>query len=251
MALPISEEQAQTLTDHLTELRFRLVRSAYGIVAGAIIMWNFADKLLEAIAKPIAPYLPNGKLVFLNPTDMFVAHMKLAGLSGLVLSSPIWLYQLWKFVSPGLYAHEKKYSLAFIFSSILLFLLGSSFCFFFVLPAGLKFLLEFGASAGQAMITLPEYLSFFVTMIVVFGAAFELPMLIVVLGLFGIVDQKFLREKRRYAIVIMAVAAAIVTPPDVLSMMMLLVPLWLLYEASILVVGITGRRKTRSDVDGI
>jgi sec-independent protein translocase protein TatC len=247
MAAPISEEQAQTITDHLSELRDRLVKSAWAIAIGAVACWNFADKILEAIAKPVAPYLPNGKLVFLNPTDMFVAHMKLAGLSGMILACPVWLYQLWRFVSPGLYAHERKYSLLFVLSSAFLFLFGCTFCYFLVLPAGLKFLLEFGSNAGQAMITLPEYLSFFVTMILVFGAAFELPMVIVVLGLFGIVDQKFLREKRRYAVVILAVAAAVVTPPDVLSMMMLLVPLWLLYEASILVVGVTGRRKTRRD----
>lgn len=247
MASPISEEQAQTLTDHLTELRYRLVRAAWGIAICAIVCWNFADKMLETIAKPVAPYLPGGKLVFLNPTDMFVAHMKLAGLGGLVISCPIWMYQLWKFVSPGLYSNERKYSLMFVTASVLLFVFGSTFCYLLVLPAGLKFLLEFGSSAGQAMITLPEYMSFFVTMILVFGLAFELPMVIVVLGLFGIVDQKFLREKRRYAVVILAVVAAIVTPPDVLSMMMLLVPLWLLYEASILVVGVTGRRKQAVD----
>ncbi len=243
MAGPISEEQAQTLTDHLTELRDRLVKSAWAIFLGAIVAWNFADKILETMAKPVAPYLPNGKLIFLNPTDMFVIHMKLAGLAGLIISCPIWIYQLWKFVSPGLYSHERKYSLMFVGASVFLFLFGCTFCYFFVLPAGLKFLLEFGSSAGQAMITLPEYMSFFITMILVFGLAFELPMVIIVLGLFGIVDQKFLREKRRYAVVILAVAAAIVTPPDVLSMMMLLVPLWLLYELSIIVVGFTGRRK--------
>lgn len=247
MAQPISEEQAQTLTDHLTDLRVCLVKSAWAIAIAAIACWNFADKILEAIAKPVAPYLPNGKLVFLNPTDMFVAHMKLAGLAGLVLACPVWLYQLWKFISPGLYSHERKYSLMFVGASVFLFMFGCTFCYLLVLPAGLKFLLEFGSNAGQAMITLPEYMSFFVTMILVFGLAFELPMVIVVLGLFGIVDQKFLREKRRYAVVILAVAAAVVTPPDVLSMMMLLVPLWLLYEASILVVGVTGRRKQPTD----
>lgn len=236
-------QQGQTLTDHLSELRDRLIRSAWGILIMMVVAWNFADRILEAMIEPVKAYLPNGKLVFLSPTDMFMAHIKIAAMAGIILSCPIWIYQLWKFVSPGLYAHEKKYSVLFIFSGIALFLTGCSFCFFFVLPAALHFLLTFGSSVGQAMITLSEYLSFFVTMILVFGASFEMPLVIVVLGLFGIVDQKFLREKRRYAIVILAIVAAIVTPPDIMSMLMLLVPLWVLYEASILVVGVTGRRK--------
>ncbi len=245
---PIDDGQGQTLTDHLSELRDRLIKSAYGILAMMVVAWNFREKVLESIVAPVQQYLPNGKLIFLSPTDMFMAHIKITAMLGIIFSCPIWLYQLWKFISPGLYAHEKKYSVAFIGSGVGLFLLGSGFCYFLVLPAALKFLLqEFGSSVGQAMLTLEEYLSFFVTMILVFGAAFEMPLIIVLLGLFGIVDQKFLREKRRYAIVILAIVAAIVTPPDLLSMLMLLVPLMVLYEISILIVGLLGRRKAPED----
>lgn len=233
----------QTLTDHLTELRDRLIKSAYAIIFFAIIAWNFADRILLEIIKPAQPYLPNGKLVFLSPTDMFMAHIKITMMAAVILSCPFWLFQLWKFISPGLYSHEKKYSVAFIGSGVFLFLLGCGFCYFMVLPASLKFLLTFGSDIGQAMLTMHEYLSFFVTMILVFGAAFEMPLIIVILGLFGIVDQKFLREKRRYAVVILAIVAGVVAPPDLMSMLMLLVPLLVLYEASIIAVGMTGRRK--------
>lgn len=243
MTGPIDEGGGQTLTDHLSELRDRLIKSAYGILVMMVVAWNFREKVLEYIIHPVQSYVPNGKLIYLSPTDMFMAHIKVTAMLGIILSCPIWLYQLWKFISPGLYAHEKKYSIAFIGSGVALFLLGSGFCYFLVLPAALKFLLEFGSDVGQAMLTLSEYLSFFVTMILVFGAAFEMPLIIVLLGLFGIVDQNFLREKRRYAVVILAIAAAIVTPPDLLSMLLLLVPLCVLYEISILVVGIVGRRK--------
>jgi sec-independent protein translocase protein TatC len=243
MTGPIDDGGGQTLTDHLSELRDRLVKSAYGIVFMMVVSWSFREKVLEYIIHPVQNYVPNGKLIYLSPTDMFMAHIKVTAMLGIILSCPIWLYQLWKFISPGLYAHEKKYSVAFIGSGVLLFLLGSGFCYFLVLPAALKFLLEFGSEVGQAMLTLSEYLSFFVTMILVFGAAFEMPLIIVLLGLFGIVDQTFLREKRRYAVVILAIAAAIVTPPDLLSMLLLLVPLCVLYEISILIVGIVGRRK--------
>lgn len=236
-------EQPQTLTDHLSELRFRIVRSAMAVFVGMILAWNFADRILDKIVAPVRSYVPNGKLIFLSPTDMFIAHIKIAAMAGIILSCPFWIYQFWKFVSPGLYAHEKKYSVLFIGSGVALFLVGCGFCYFLVLPAALHFLLTFGSGEGQAMITLGEYLSFFTTMILVFGASFEMPLVIVILGLFGIVDQAFLREKRRYAIVILALICAVVTPPDVASMLMLLVPLYVLYELSILVIGLTGRRK--------
>ena len=244
---PLDSAPGQTLTDHLSELRDRLIKCAYGILIMAVVSWNFADRILEKMTAPIQKYLPNGKLIFLSPTDMFMAHIKITMMAAVILSCPIWIFQLWKFIAPGLYAHEKKYSLLFIGSGVGLFLVGCSFCYFLVLPAALQFLLTFGGSVGQAMITLSEYLSFFVTMILVFGAAFEMPLVIVILGLFGIVDQKFLREKRRYAVVILAIVAAIVTPPDIMSMLMLLVPLYVLYECSIIVVGITGRRKAPED----
>jgi sec-independent protein translocase protein TatC len=239
-------ERVLTLTDHLGELRDRLVRSAWAIALMTVLCWNFTDQLMAFIIQPIKAFVPNGKLIYLSPTDMFVAHMKLAFAGGLILSCPVWLYQVWGFVAPGLYAKEKKYTVLFMTSGIGLFGVGMGFAYYLVLPAALKFLLEFGNSSGQAMITLKDYLSFFTTIILVFGGCFELPLVIVILGAMGIVDQKFLRTKRRYAVVILALIAAIITPPDILSMMMLLVPLLVLYEISILLVGAIGKKKQAS-----
>jgi sec-independent protein translocase protein TatC len=237
----------QTIMDHLTELRDRLIKSAWAIAVMSIGAWVFSEQILEAIARPIHDFIPGGKLVFLNPVDMFVAHMKVSMTVGTIASCPIWLYQVWRFVAPGLHQHERKYSLIFIGAGTGLFATGVSFAYFLVLPTGLKFLLNFGGgTVGQPMITLPEYLSFFTTMTLVFGASFELPLVLVVLGAFGLIDQQFLRTKRRYAIVILSILAALITPPDVMSMLMLLIPLIALYEISIILVGMIGRKRAEA-----
>ena len=239
-------ERFQTLTDHLAELRDRLIKSAYAVTATSILCWNFSEQLLELIERPIKDFIPGGKLVYLNPTDAFMAHVKIAVTAGVVLACPIWLYQVWRFVAPGLYSRERRYTAVFISSGTGLFAVGVCFAYFLVLPTGLKFLLQFGSASSAPMITLPEYLSFFNTMILVFGAAFELPLVLTILGVIGLIDQKFLRDKRRYAIVILSILSAIITPPDVMSMLMLLVPMMGLYEISILLVGLVGRKKAEA-----
>lgn len=244
----IDDERLQTLTDHLSELRDRLIKSAYAIVATSILAWNFSEPILEWIERPVKAFIPGGKLVYLGPTDAFMAHIKIAITAGIVLACPVWLYQVWRFVAPGLYAKERRYTAVFICSGTSLFVIGVLFAYYLVLPTGLKFLLQFGSESSAPMITLPEYLSFFNTMILVFGASFELPLVLVILGVIGLIDQRFLREKRRYAIVLLAVLSAIITPPDVMSMLMLLVPMMALYEISILLVGITARKRVESNI---
>ena len=162
------------------------------------------------------------------------------------MACPAWIYQAWMFIAPGLYAHEKKYSLTFVFAGIILFLTGVSFAYFLVLPSAFEFLFSFGGSVDKPLITISEYMSFFATMTLVFGASFELPLILVALGVLGIVSSNTLREKRRYAIVALATIAAVITPPDVLSMMMLLVPLAGLYEISILVVRVVERKRSQT-----
>jgi sec-independent protein translocase protein TatC len=239
----MDQERLQTLPEHLTELRDRLVKAAWAIALFSIIALVFSDKIFDVIRGPIVPYLPQGGLVFTNPMDKFVAHMKVALMCGVVFSCPWWIYQAYGFISPGLYAKEKRYSTWFILAGSGLFILGVLFAYFLVLPMAFHYLLTFGGTVDKPLITINEYLSFFVTMVLVFGAAFELPLLIVILGAIGLVSAKGLREKRRYAIVGMAVFAAIITPPDVLSMMLLLVPLCALYEISILLVAMSEKKR--------
>ena len=240
---PSESSPPLSLIDHLTELRDRLVKAAWAIALMGGLCWMFNTQLFDVIRQPIAPYLDVGGLIFTHPIDKFMAHLKVAVLGGVILACPVWIYQAWMFVAPGLYAHERRYSLIFISAGTVLFMTGVLFCYFLVLPAAFKFLLQFGGTTDKPMITISEYLSFFVSMVLIFGVAFELPLVIVVLGAMGLVDQKFLREKRRIMVVVLAIVSAIVTPPDLMSMLLLLVPLCVLYEISILLVGMIGRRK--------
>lgn len=238
-----SKSNDQTLVDHLTELRDRLIKSAWAIMIGTVLGLIFSEQIFNLVRHPIEAHIPGGGLVFTNPMDKFMAHMKLAMVSGVVLSCPAWIYQIWSFVAPGLYAHEKKYSVMFILSGVVLFLTGVSFAYFLVLPTAFHFLFTFGGSIDKPLITISEYMSFFTTMTLVFGVCFELPLVLVALGALGLITSQTLREKRRYAIVILATISAVITPPDVLSMLMLLVPLAVLYEISIVFVRIIERKR--------
>ena len=234
---------ASTLTDHLAELRDRLIRSAWALAICTCACWYFNEQIFNFVRAPIMPFLDNHGLIFTGPMDKFIAQLKVAVMAGAILSCPIWLYQLWMFVAPGLYTHERKYSAMFISAGTILFLAGVAFVYYLVMPMAFKFLFSVGGTTDKPMISIKEYMSFFTTMTLVFGAAFELPLVITLLGVIGIVNQKFLREKRRFAIVGLAVLCAIITPPDLLSMLMLLGPMWFLYEISIIIVGLVERKK--------
>lgn len=228
----------QSLIEHLTELRTRLVSSVIGLICASIFCYMWSEQLFAYIRMPIAPYLPNNGLVFTAPMDKFLSHVQIAIFAGAILSCPFWFYQVWKFVAPGLYYNERKYALGFISSGVLLFVSGVLMCYFLILPVTFEFLMNFGGSTDKPMITISEYLSFFITMNLVFGLAFELPLILVVLGMMGIVSKTFLADKRRYAIVIISIFAAVATPsPDAVSMLLLMVPMAVLYEVAVILVG--------------
>lgn len=225
-----------SLVEHLVELRYRLVRSLQGIVIGAAVGIFYAEFLMGIIRRPILPYLQGGGLVFTGVMDKFMAHLKVGALSGVILTCPYWLYHLWKFISPGLYKNERRYAAGFIAAGSILFALGVAFVYFFVYPVAFEYLLGFGGDVDKPMITIDEYLGFFVLTTLLFGLSFELPLVLVVMAMLGLIDATFLKKNRRYAIVILSVVAAILTPPDVISMTMMLVPLYILYEVSIWVI---------------
>lgn len=235
-------EPQQSLVDHLTELRNRLIRALLAIAIGAFASWNYSEQIFDFIRQPIMPYLPEGGLVFTGMMDKFMAHLKLSILSGFILTCPIWLYQVWAFVAPGLYKNERGYAVSFLSFGSVLFISGAAFVYFLVYPMAFDYLMNFGGATDKPMITIDSYVSFFFTTTLIFGLAFELPLVLVILAMVGLIDQSFLRKNRRYAIVLLSVICAVITPPDLISMIMLFMPMMLLYEGSIWIIMLISKK---------
>lgn len=241
-----SGSETEGFISHLEELRKRVLYSLAFVGIAFCVCWNYSTEIFNIIRKPIAPFLDTagGGLVFTGVMDKFMAHLKVSFMAAIILSCPFWIYQVWKFVTPGLYEKERKYGAWFIICGSILFLSGVLFVYYFVYPATFDFLMNFGGDTDKPLITISDYVSFFILTTLMFGLVFELPIVIVLLGILGIVDAKFLRAKRRYAMVILAVVAAIATPtPDALSMAIMLIPLMFLYEVSIFFVAWLGKPK--------
>lgn len=234
----------QSLIEHLIDLKRSVVRILFIIVGGFVVSIYFSEHIFNFIREPILPYLDSGGLVFTAPIDKFMAHMQVSLLASAIITAPLWLYQVWLFIAPGLYNTEQKIGRYFIFFGTILFLLGVAFVYKIVYPMAFKYLLTFGGGIDKPMITISEYLSFFITTTLLFGCSFELPLILVVLGMLGIIDDKVLREKRRVAIMVLAVFSAIITPPDAISMLAMLIPLLILYEISIILVKRLGRPRS-------
>lgn len=244
---PQSAELAHmSLVEHLIDLKKRIVSALYGIALISGVCFYFSEQLFDVLRRPILPYLPAGGLVYTAPIDKFMAHVKVSMLAGLILSSPWWFFQIWKFIAPGLYAKERKYALSFITVGSVLFLVGCAFAYFLALPAAFEFLFAFGGAQDQAMITINDYLGFLIVTILMFGISFQVPLVLTILGIMGLIDSHFLRSKRRYAVVILAILSAIMTPPDAMSMLLMLVPMMIMYEISIFVVRSVETKKNQS-----
>ena len=237
------EHSNQTLIDHLAELRIRIVQSLYGLLVTSSLAYWQCERIFDFIRKPV-----NQGLVYTGPLDKFMTHLKLGVICGIILSCPFWLYQLWKFVAPGLYQKEKKYMFGFISVGSTLFLAGCAFSYYLVLPMAFHFLFTFGGDTDKPMITIESYLSFFSQMCLMFGVSFELPLILIILGMMGIISQTFLKEKRRYAIMILAVISGLITPPDIMSMLMMLVPMMGLYEIGVFFVGFFEKKRAATEV---
>ncbi len=241
----------QSLVEHLADLRLRLINSLYGIILGFGLCYYFSENIFNIIRQPIQPFLPSGGLIFTGPMDKFMAHLKISLMCAVILTCPFWLYQVWLFVAPALFKKEKRYALGFIISGTFLFVMGSVFTYFVVLPMAFKFLMTFGGDVDKPMISIDEYMSFFTHTSLAFGAAFEMPLVISTLGMLGFVSQKFLKEKRRYAVMVLALISAIITPPDLLSMVLMLFPMLALYEISVVIVGIFERKRIRQQQENL
>src|SRR5579862_8500739 len=240
--IPPAEEEKESMPtmgflDHLEELRRRIIYSIISVAVGFCICWWKVERIYDVMQRPIMDALrSNGmaeKLVYLNPTEPFNLYLKIAALAGLFLTSPFVLYQVWMFISPGLYRREKRYVVPFMVSTIALFTLGGYFGYKIVYPRALDFLIGFGKQF-QPMITIGEYTSLFLSIILGMGLIFELPILIFFLALMGIVSAGFMLKNFRYAVLIIFIIAGIVTPtPDIINMCIFAAPMIGLYVISV------------------
>ncbi len=222
---------------HLEELRRRIIHSALYVVAGFGVCWGFHERIFAIMQRPIMTALASHhldqKLVYLNPTDPFNMYLKVSFLAGIFVASPFVLYQVWAFIAPGLYRHERRYVLPFMFSTVGLFLAGGYFGYKMVYPAALDFLISF---SGQftPMITVQEYTDLFLTIIAGLGIVFEMPILVFFLSLMGILSAGWMWRNFRYSILVIFIIAAIITPTtDIMNMCIFAAPMIVLYVLSI------------------
>jgi sec-independent protein translocase protein TatC len=226
----------ESFISHLIELRNRLLKVVLGFVLVFFALFPFANKIYALLAAPMLAKLPaGGQMIATAVTTPFFIPMKVAMMAAFIIALPHTLYQIWAFVAPGLYAHEKKLMVPVIAASSLLFLAGMAFAYFAVFPVVFGFIVS-SAPAGVAVMTdIAQYLDFVLTLFMAFGLAFEVPIAVVLVARFGWVTIAQLKEARSYVIVGAFILGAIFTPPDIISQFMLAVPLWLLYEAGIVV----------------
>ncbi len=246
----VSDEKEMSFLDHLEELRWRLVRAVLGFLVGVILCGIFADRLVnDVILRPSRMTAPPLNLINTVPYGQITFYMMVVIVAGLIVSSPWILYQLWKFVEPGLLVKERKYISSIVFYTTACFLAGVAFAYFIMLPYMLQFFATFGSTGIVNMFSISEYMSFVLQLILLSGLIFELPMISYFLARFGIVTPAFMRHYRRHAIVAILIIAAVVTPTtDPITMTVFSLPMFALYEMSIWVAGIARRKRdeTRS-----
>lgn len=238
-----------TFIDHLSELRKRMLWSLLAVAILFIPAYAFSTQIFDFLMKPLIENLPEGSsLIFTGPAEGFTTYLKVSFFAALIAAVPFILYQGWKFVAPALYKQEKQIVVPFILFGSVFFLLGAAFCYYVASPPAFKFLLnEYSSEYVKAFPTIREALSFFMALIFGFGLVFEFPLVIFVLSRVGIVTSKWLRQKRKYALLISAVVAAVLTPTtDAISMMLMFVPILVFYELGILVAWLFGKKKTEA-----
>ncbi|HEX6926001.1 MAG TPA: twin-arginine translocase subunit TatC [Longimicrobiaceae bacterium] len=232
--------------DHLEELRWRLIWSLAAALLGAIIGFFLVVHfdVLGILVDPIEPFLSGDKLAFLDPITPFFITLKLAVIVGLILASPIIIYHIWAFLSPALLPSEKRAIVPSLYMGLILFAAGVVMAYFVVVPMTLRFTMGFQTESLTPVITIDKHLGFMIRLLLAFGLVFELPVVVLILSVLGIVTPEFLAEKRRYAIAAIAILSAVLTPGDVITVtILMMVPLMALYEFSILLSRIVEKRR--------
>lgn len=238
-------------TAHLEELRRRIIYCLVAVLVTSLCCYAFKEKIFEFIAIPLIASLPedNSWMIFTGVTEAFFTYLKISFLAGVFLSLPVIFYQLWIFIAPGLYAKEKKVVVPFVIFSTLFFVTGACFGYFVVFPFGFKFLLSFATDVIRPFPSLREYLSFATKLLVAFGLVFELPLITYFLSKVGLITHRTLARNRRYFIVLAFIVSAALTPPDVVTQLLMAGPILILFEVSVMVAKIFGK-KSLTDESG-
>ena len=222
------------LKPHIADLRKRLTISTITVVVMFFACFTFYEPILEWMMAPVKHALPAGtSMIAVEIQETFFTAMKVAFFGGFIISLPVIFWQLWLFLAPGLYDHEKKLVFPFVFFATLMFLLGAAFAYYIVVPIGFDFLIAFGNSVVSVLPSIGKYVGFFTKLLIGFGIAFELPVITFFLAKIGIVNDQMLKDFFRYAVVLIFIVAAVLTPPDVISQALMAAPLLILYGVSI------------------
>ena len=235
-------------TAHLEELRRRLIISFIAVGVGFALSYGFKERLFDILTQPLISVMEAGEtLIYTGLPEAFFTFLKVSFLSGLMIASPVIIYQFWMFVAPGLYDREKRLLIPIVLLSSIFFIGGALFGYFIVFPFGFEFFLGFATETIRPLPSMKEYLSFSAKLLLAFGLVFELPLVITFLAKLGIVTVPFLKKNRKYALLLFFVGAAILTPPDVVTQVMMALPLMILYEISIIGARIFGKKEAAPD----
>ena len=239
------EKTEKPFWDHLEELRNRLMNCLYALLVTSCIGYYVRIPVLEFLKAPLFQALPPEKqhLYFTSVFESFFNHLQIAILAGVFIGSPFFIYQIWAFVGPGLHQHEKKLAFPFVAAGTLFFFAGAAFAYYLVLPVGFKFFLEFGQPMDVPMITVREYFSVLFRLLLLFGASFELPVVMVLLAKVGILNHAMLVAHRRTAIIAITLVSAMFAPPDIMSMLLMMAPLYVFFEGALQVIGFMEKKK--------
>jgi len=242
------EDEKLPFTSHLEELRKRLITCFIAVGVGFVVSFGFKERLFNILVHPLIKVMKDGEtLIYTGLPEAFFTYLKVAFLTGLIVASPIILYQFWMFVAPGLYKTERRMMAPVVLLSSLFFIGGALFGYFVVFPWGFKFFLGFATDTIRPLPSMREYFGFSAKLLLAFGLVFELPIVLTFLAKLGIVSVEFLKKNRKYAILIFFAGAAILTPPDVITQIMMALPLMALYEISIIGAKLFGKKKPKEE----